>query len=68
MYRNYGDKNFFENGVLVDTDHSDTAFPMLLCRPYPDARYSRRKRMSWTGPSQETPIRQHFIPTTEISL
>lgn len=36
MYRNYGDKNFFENGILVDTEHSDTAFPMLLCRPYPD--------------------------------
>ena len=40
----------------------------LTCADYPDARYSRRKRMSWTGPSQETPIRQHFIPTTEISL
>lgn len=36
MYRNYGDKDFFENGVLVDTEHSDTVFPMLLCRPYPD--------------------------------
>lgn len=36
MYRNYGDRDFFENGVLVDTEHSDTVFPMLLCRPYPD--------------------------------
>lgn len=36
MYTNYGDKNFFECGVLVDTEHSDTVFPMLLCRPYPD--------------------------------
>lgn len=37
MYRNYGDRDFFEHGVLVDTEHSDTCFPMLLCRPYPDA-------------------------------
>lgn len=37
MYRNYGDRDFFEHGVLVDTEHSDTCFPILLCRPYPDA-------------------------------
>ncbi|MCD8083426.1 MAG: hypothetical protein LUE86_08000 [Clostridiales bacterium] len=36
MYQNYGDRNFFENGMLVDTEHSDTTFPMLLCTPYPD--------------------------------
>lgn len=36
MYTNYGDKDFFENGCLVDTEHSDITFPMLLCRPYPD--------------------------------
>ena len=36
MYLNFGDKNFFEYGVLVDTEHSDTVFPMLLCLPYPD--------------------------------
>lgn len=36
MYLNYGDKNFFENGILVDTEHSDRVFPMLLCRPYAD--------------------------------
>ena len=34
MYRNFGDVSFFEHGVLVDTEHSDTVFPMLLCRPY----------------------------------
>lgn len=36
MYKNYGDKNFFELGILVDAEHSDTEFPMLLCRPYGD--------------------------------
>lgn len=36
MYKNYGDYNFFERGVLVDTEHSNTCFPMLLCRPYDD--------------------------------
>ena len=36
MFINYGDNNFFENGILVDTEHSDTVFPMLLCNPYPE--------------------------------
>ena len=36
MYHNYGDRNFFEHGILVDTDHSDTEFQMLRCLPYPD--------------------------------
>lgn len=36
MYRNHGDRNFFELGILVDTEHSDTVFDMLLCRPYDD--------------------------------
>jgi hypothetical protein len=36
MYRNYGDIDFFEYGILIDTEHSDTEFEMLLCRPYPD--------------------------------
>lgn len=36
MFTNYGDKDFFENGCLVDTEHSDTVFPMLLCMPYSD--------------------------------
>lgn len=36
MYKNYGDRNFFECGVLVDSDHSDTCFNMLWCRPYGD--------------------------------
>ena len=36
MYRNYGDRNFFEVGILVDSEHSDTEFDMLLCRPYDD--------------------------------
>lgn len=36
MYINYGDRNFFENGCLVDTEHSDTEFPMILCMPYSD--------------------------------
>lgn len=36
MYNNYGDKNFFEYGLLIDSEHSDTVFDMLVCRPYPD--------------------------------
>ena len=36
MYRNYGDKDFFEYGILADSDHSDTEIDLLVCRPYPD--------------------------------
>lgn len=36
MYINYGDKNFFEYGVLVDSEHSDTVFSILYCMPYCD--------------------------------
>lgn len=36
MYKNYGDRDFFEMGILVDTEHSDTVFPMLRCMPYSD--------------------------------
>lgn len=36
MFVNYGDKNFFEYGVLVDADHSDTEFPIVYCRPFDD--------------------------------
>lgn len=36
MYVNYGDKNFFEYGCLVDADHSDTEFNILYCRPFDD--------------------------------
>lgn len=36
MFVNYGDRDFFECGVLVDADHSDTEFPILYCRPIDD--------------------------------
>ena len=37
MYRNYGDRNFYEYGVLVDESASTgSVFDMLLCRPYAD--------------------------------
>lgn len=36
MYVNYGDKNFFEYGMLVDAEHSDTTFDILYCRPFDD--------------------------------
>lgn len=36
MYINYGDVNFFENGILVDAEHSDTEIKILYCRPYDD--------------------------------
>lgn len=36
MYTNYGDVNFFEHGILIDSDHTDTVFDMLICEPYTD--------------------------------
>ena len=36
MYMNYGDRNFFEYGMLVDAEHSDTVFDIICCRPYDD--------------------------------
>lgn len=36
MYKNYGDRNFFEYGLLVDAEHSDTEFSILYCMPYCD--------------------------------
>lgn len=36
MYKNYGDKNFFEYGVLIDSEHSDKEINMIYCRPYDD--------------------------------
>lgn len=36
MYANYGDIDFFENGILVNKDRSDTVFDMLCCKPYAD--------------------------------
>ena len=39
MYINYGDVNFFENGTLVDAEHSDTEIKILYCRPYDDEEY-----------------------------
>lgn len=38
MYVNYGDVNFFEHGILVDTEHSNTVFAILHCMPYPDEK------------------------------
>lgn len=34
MYVNYGDKNFFEYGRLVDSEYSSTVFDILVCDPY----------------------------------
>ena len=33
MYKNFGDRNFFEYGILLDNDHSDTEFSILFCTP-----------------------------------
>ena len=33
MYKNYGDRDFFSYGMLVDCDHSDTEFNVLFCSP-----------------------------------
>ena len=36
MYINYGDMDFFEHGLLVDSEHSDTEFMILYCMPFCD--------------------------------
>ena len=36
MYKNYGDRDFFEYGILVDDEHEENVYDMLLCRPYSD--------------------------------
>lgn len=36
MFINYGDKNFFAHGRLVDAEHSDAEFRILYCEPYCD--------------------------------
>lgn len=36
MYVNYGDKDFFERGRLVDSEHSDSVMDILVCEPYSD--------------------------------
>ena len=36
MFLNYGDVDFFEYGVLVDAEHSDTEFHILYCVPFDD--------------------------------
>jgi len=42
MYRNYGDVNFFELGILVDTDHTydpeggQNIVQIIRCLPYDD--------------------------------
>lgn len=37
MFINFGDRNFFEYGILIDSEHSDTEFKILYCRPFDDA-------------------------------
>ena len=37
MFKNYGDKNFFEHGRLVDGEHSDNEIRVLYCEPFCDA-------------------------------
>lgn len=36
MYVNYGDKDFFEYGRLVDAEHEENVYDILCCNPYPD--------------------------------
>lgn len=36
MYKNYGDYDFFQYGVLVDDTHSDTELNILYCKPFDD--------------------------------
>ena len=36
MYLSYGDRDFFEHGLLIDAEHSDTEIMAICCEPYPD--------------------------------
>lgn len=36
MYKNYGDKNFLEYGVLVEEEKENETYNMIICRPYSD--------------------------------
>lgn len=36
MYVNYGDKDFFEHGRLIDAEHEDNVYDILCCNPYTD--------------------------------
>lgn len=36
MYKNYGDINFFEYGILVDNENIENEIDILYCRPYDD--------------------------------
>ena len=36
IYTNCGDVNFFEHGLLMSNEHSDTEIEVLYCMPYPD--------------------------------
>ena len=38
MYINYGDKDFFNYGCLVDFEYSDTEIKILYCIPYDDEK------------------------------
>lgn len=70
MYKNYGDKNFFEYGMLVDADTDRSEYWIIACLPYDDEedRYlfgdccvditepwiDREKVMEYIGLSEET--------------
>jgi len=34
MFKNYGDINFFEYGVLIDDEHNENEYRVLYCRPF----------------------------------
>ena len=36
MYKNYGDKNFLEYGILVEEEKENEIYNMIICRPYSD--------------------------------
>lgn len=36
MYKNYGDQNFFDRGILVEENHDNGEFDVLYCMPLDD--------------------------------
>lgn len=69
MYKNYGDKNFLEYGILVEEEKENEIYNMIICRPYSDkenkyiyglcyvditdSRIEKNKVMDYIGMSEE---------------
>lgn len=68
MYINYGDKNFWKYGCLVDSEHSDTCFDILYCNPIcdeDDLYYFGNCQVDITDTWIDRNVVLHYIGMTE---